>query len=144
MLDNVLGDCFHEGIVADGLYEYRAVIVARRGCYVQLEHETQAFLQHPVMNVLDTLEPGQPAVMNVVCLVVEYGEFIDLPYDLAEVGIAAGRFACRLIAEGSQKIVPKIIVVERGFGHVAEIDAMNVCQKDIADRTDDADIILNV
>src|ERR1035441_2659764 len=85
MLDNVLGDCFHEGIVADGLYEDRAVIVARRGCYVHLEHETQVFLQHPVMNVLDTLEASQPAVMNVVCLVVEYGEFIDLPDDLAEV-----------------------------------------------------------
>src|ERR1700683_981939 len=82
--------------------------------------------------------------MNVVRLVVEYGEFIDLPNDLAEIGSAVGRFSDWLIAKWGQKIVPKVIVVERGFGHVAKGDAMNVGQTDVAHRTDDADIVLDV
>ena len=53
MLHHVLCDGFDQRIVADGLHEDRAVVVARRGGHVHLQRQPQVFLQHAVVNVLD-------------------------------------------------------------------------------------------
>ena len=59
MLDDVLVDRLDQRIVGDGLHEDRAVVVPRRGGDVHLEREPAILLQHPVMDVLDGLEPRQ-------------------------------------------------------------------------------------
>ena len=53
MLDHVLCDGLDQRIVAHGLHEDRAVVVARRGGHVHLQCQPQVLLQQPVMNVLD-------------------------------------------------------------------------------------------
>ncbi len=97
-----------------------------------------------MMDILDALKPSQAAVVDVVCLVVEYSEFVDLAHDLAKVSIAVVGLANRLRAERGKKIVAQITIVERWLRHVAKIDSMNVGQKEIACRAHDAHIVLNV
>jgi hypothetical protein len=144
MLDDVLGNRLDQRIVAHGLHENRAVVVARRGRHVDLERQPQVFLQQLVMNVLNALEPGHAWVMDVVRLVVEHGEFVDLSHDFAQVGLAVRGLADRLCAERGQEVIAQIVVVERRLGHLAEIDAVNVGEEDIARRADDAHVVLNV
>ena len=69
-----------------------------------------------------------------VRLVVEHGEFLDLADDFAEVGIAVGGLAGGFRAEGRQEIVAQVVVLQRGLGDVAEIDAVDVGQEEIAGR----------
>ena len=113
MLDDVLVNGLDQRIVADGLDEDRAVVVPRRGRHVHLERQAQVLLQHPVMNVLDALEPGQPRVVDMVRLVVEHGEFVDLAHDLAQVGLAVGGLADRLWRRTGQEVVAQVVVFQR-------------------------------
>ncbi len=96
------------------------------------------------MNVLNALEPGEPAIVDMVGLVIEHGEFIDLAHYLAEIGIAVVCFAHGLITERRQEIVAQIVIVERRLRHIAEIDAVNIGKEDVAVRPDDPDIVLDV
>ena len=97
-----------------------------------------------MVNVLNGLEPGHPRVVDMVGLVVENGEFVDLAHDLAEVGLAVGGLADGLGAERREEIVAQVVVFERGLAHVAEIDAVDVGQEDVAGRADDAHVVLDV
>ena len=144
MLDHVLGDCLDQRVVAHGLHEDRAVVVARRGRHVHLYRQPQVFLQQPMMNVLNALEPGQAVVVDVVRLVVEHGEFVNLAHDLAQVGFAVVGLADGLFAERRQEVVAQIVIVQRRLRHFAEIDAVNVGEEDVARRPDDAHVVLNV
>ena len=130
MLDHVLSDRLDQRVVADRLHEDRAVVVARRRRHVHLQRQAAVLLQHPVVDVLDALEPRHARVVDVVGLVVEDGEFLDLAHDLAEVGFAVGGLADWLRAERRQEIVAQVVILQRRLRHVAEIDAVNVGQED--------------
>ena len=144
MFHHVLRDGLDQRIVAHGLHEDRAVVVARRGRHVHLDREAQVFLQQPVVNVLDALEPRHARIVDVVGLVIEDGEFLNLAHDLAQVGIAVGGLADRLCPERRQEIVAQVVILKRRFRHVAQIDAVNVGQKDVAGRPHDAHVVLDV
>ncbi len=144
MLDHVLGNGLDQRVVADGLHENRAVVVARRGGDVHLQRQAQVFLQQPMMNVLDRLEPGQARIVDVMRLVVEHGQLVDLAHDLAQIDAAVGGLADGLGPERGQKIVPQVVIVERGFRHLAQIDAVDVGQEQVAGRAHDAHIVLDM
>jgi hypothetical protein len=78
------------------------------------------------MDVLDALKPRHAAIMDVVRFVIEDGEFVYLAHDLAEIGVAVIGFAGGLGPERGKEIIAQIVVVERRFGYVAQIDAVNV------------------
>ena len=83
-------------------------------------------------------------VVDVVRLVVEHGQFVDFPDDLAQIDGAVVGLADRPVAERSQEVVAQIVVIEGRLGHVAEIDTVNVGQEDVAGRADDPHFVLNV
>jgi hypothetical protein len=66
-----------------------------------------------MVDVLDALEPGQSAIMDMVGLVVEDGELIDIPDDLAQVHVAVVGLARGLVPKRGQEIVPQIVVFQR-------------------------------
>ena len=101
-------------------------------------------MQHPMMNVLDRLEPCHARVMNMVRFVVEDGQFLDFADDLAEVGLAVGGLADGLRAEGLEEVVAQVVVFQGRFGHVAKIDAMDVREKQISGVAEGADVVLNM
>jgi hypothetical protein len=70
-------------LVADRLYEDRSIIVPGGSSYVHLEGKAQVLLEQAMMNVLDAFEPGKATIMDVVGLVIEDGQLVNLPYDLA-------------------------------------------------------------
>ena len=144
VLDHVLVDGFDERVVGHRLDEDRTVVVSRCGCYVHLQRQPAVFLQHPVMDVLDRLEPGHLRVVDVVRLVVEDGQFIDVADDLAQVGLAVGGSANRLGAERVEKVVAQVVVFERRIGDIAEKYAMDVGEEDVAGFANGADLVLNV
>ena len=144
MLDDVLVDGLDQRIVGDRLHEDRAVVVARRGGHVHLQGQTAILLQHLVVDVLNGLEPRHLRVVDVVRLVVEHGQFVDFADDLAEIGLAVGGLADRLRAEGREEVVAQVVVFQRRLAHVAEKDAVDVGQKEIAGVANDADIVLDV
>ena len=144
MLDHVLGDGLDQRVVAHGLHEDRAVVMARRGRYIHLDGQTQVFLQQLMVNVLDALEPGQAVVVDVVRFVIEHGEFIDLSHDLAQVGVAVRGLADGLGPEGGQEVVAQVVIFQRRFRHLAEVDAVNIGQEEVAGRANDAHVVLNV
>ena len=126
MLHDVLGDCLDERVVAHRLHEDCSAVMAWGGRDVHLDGESQVFLQQPMVNVLDALEPGKAAIVDVVRLVVEDGELVDLAHDLAEVGLAVGRLTDGLFPERREEIVAQVVIFERRVWHVAEIDAVDV------------------
>ena len=142
VLDDALVNGFDQRVVADGLHEDRAVVVARRGRHIDLQRQSPVLLQHAVMNISDAAEPGHARVVDVVRFVVEDGEFVDLAHEFAEVGLAVRRLARRFGAEGLEEIVAQVVVVERGLAHVAEIDAVDVGQKQVAGVTHHAHVVL--
>lgn len=144
VLDDVLGDRLDQRVVADGLHEDRAVVVARRGGHVDLEGQAQVLLQQLVVDVLNALEPGQPGVVYVMGLVVKDGEFVDLAHDLAQVGLAVGGLSHRLGTEWSQKVVAQVVVFEGRFCDLARVDAVDVGQEQVAGRAHDAHVVLDV
>lgn len=85
MLDDVLRNGFDQRIIRHGLYENRAVSVLRRRRHIDLQRQRGPFLQKPVVNVLNRLEPGQARVMNVMRLVVQHHQLVDVADDHAEV-----------------------------------------------------------
>ncbi len=97
-----------------------------------------------MVNVLDALEPRQPAVVDVVRLVIEHGEFINLAHDFAQVSVAVGGLADRFGPERREEVVAQVIVLQRGLGHLAEIDPVDVGQEQVAGRPDDTHIILDM
>ena len=103
MLDDVLVNGLDQRIIGDRLHEDRAVVVPRRGRDVHLKREPAVLLQHPVVDVLNGLEPRHLRVVDVVRLVVEDGEFVNLAHDFAEVGLAVGGLAGGLRAERTRK-----------------------------------------
>ena len=62
----------------------------------------------------------------------------------AEIGPAVGGLADGLGAERCKEIVAQVIVLERRLAHVAEVDAVDVGQKQIAGVAHDANVVLNV
>ena len=97
------------------------------------------------MDVLDGLEPRHALVVDVMCFVVENGQFLDLADDLSKVGVGGGGFSDRLRPEGLiEEIAPQIIILELRLADISEIDTMDIGQEEIPNRTDDPDIILNV
>ena len=144
MLDHVLRNGLDQRIVAHRLHEDRTVVVARRGRHVHLKGQAQVFLQQPKVDILNALKPGQAAVVNVVRLVVEDRQLVDLAHDFAQIGVAVGGLADRLAAERRKKVVAQIVVVERRLRHLAEVDAMDVGQEDVAGSAHDAHVVLDV
>lgn len=118
--------------------------MARRGCHVELQGQARVLLQHPVVDVLDALEPGQPVVVDVVRFVVEDGQFLHFAHDLAQVGVAVRCLADGLGAEGREEVVAQVVVVQRGLTHLAEVDAVDVGEKQVARGPHDAHIVLDV
>ena len=105
VFDDVLMDGLDERIVGHRLDEDRAVVVARCGGDIDLERETAVLLEHAMVDVLDRLEPGHLRVVDVVRLVVEHRKLVNLADDLAEVGLAVGGLARRLVAERPEEVV---------------------------------------
>ena len=96
------------------------------------------------MDIADAAEPRHALVVDVVRLVVEDGEFVDLADQLAEVDLAVGRPAGRLRAERLQKIVAQIVVLERRLAHVAQVDAMDVGEEQVAGIAHHAHVVLQM
>src|SRR4051812_44921164 len=113
MLYDVLVDRFDKGIVRDGLHEDGATVVPGGRGSVNLKRESAILLQHAMVNVLDTLEPGHVWIMDVVRFVVEDSELTDLAYDLAEINVAVSRLAGRLGTERREEVVAQIVVLKR-------------------------------
>jgi len=83
--------------------------------------------------------------VDVVRLVVENGEFLDLANDLTKVGLAVGSLAGGLLAERvGEEVVAQIVILQRRVANLAEEDAMDVGEKEIAGLADEADVVLNV
>ena len=112
VLDDILVDGLDQRVVRNGLHEDRAIVVPGRGSHIYLQCQASVLLQHAVMNVLNALEPGHSRVMNVMGLVVEHGQLVDLADDLAQIGLAIGRLAHRLGAEGIEEVVAQIFVIQ--------------------------------
>jgi len=55
--------------------------VARRRCDIDLQRQAMVSLQHAMMNILNTFEPGHSWIMNMVGFVIEDREFFDLAND---------------------------------------------------------------
>ncbi len=144
MLDHVLVDGLDQRVVGNGLYKDRAIVVLGRGGNVYLQGEASVLLEHPVVNVLDALEPRQTCVVDVMSLVIEHGQLIDLTHDLAEVGAAVSRLADWLRTEGFEREIAQIIVFQGRFLYVAQEDAVDVGEKQVADLAHGAHVILNV
>src|SRR3989338_313650 len=77
-------------------------------------------------------------------LIVKHGEFLDFANDLAEVGLTVGRFADGPGDEWFEEIVAQIFISERRFRHVANEDAVDVREKQIARVSQDTDVVLDV
>ena len=144
MLDDVLVNRLDQRIVGDRLHEYRTVVVARRRGDIDLDRESGILLQHPVVDVLDALEPRHPRIVNVVRLVVENREFGDLADDFAQIGAAIVGRADGLRAERVEEVLGKVVIVERWLAHVTEIHAVDIGQEQIADLALDPHIVLDV
>ena len=144
MLHDVLGDCFDQWIVAHGLHKYRAVVVARCGRHVHLDCQPQVFLQQPVMDVLDALEPRHARIVNMMRFVVKHGQFVDLAHDLAEIHFAISRLADGLVSERREKVIAQVVIFQRRLRHFAKIDAVNVGEEDVPRWPDDAHVILDM
>jgi hypothetical protein len=113
MLDDVLVDGLDERIVGNGLDEDGTVVVARGGGHIDLQREAAILLEHLVVDVLDGFEPRHAGIVDVVCLVVEDGEFLDLADDFAEVGLAVGGLAGGLFPEGvGEKVIAQVVVLQ--------------------------------
>src|ERR1700722_9647258 len=97
-----------------------------------------------MMDVLDGFEPRHAAVVNMMSLVVEHGEFFDLADDFAKVGLAVRRFTGRLCAEGGEEIVAQVLVLQRRVADLAKKNAVDVREENISDVADDPDVVLNV
>ena len=110
MLHDVLGDGLDQRIIAHGLHEDCAVVVARCGRHVHLDCQPQVFLQQPVMDVLDALEPRHAGIVDMMRFVVKHGEFINLAHDLAEISFAISRLADRFFPEWRQEVVAQVII----------------------------------
>ena len=126
MFDDVLVDRLDQRVIADGLNKNRAVVVARRGGDINLQGETPVSLQHPVMNVLNALEPRHSRVVNVVRFVVEDRQFFDLADNFAKIGFTVGRFANRLRPEGREEIITQVVILQRRIDDITEIDTVDV------------------
>lgn len=144
MFYHVLGDGLHQRIIADGLHEDGAVVVTGRCGDVDLNGKAQVFLQQAVVNVLNGFEPGHARIVDVVGFVVEHGKFVDVANDFAKVYVAIGGVAGGPGAEGSEEVVAQNVVFQRGLAGLAEKDAVDVGEEQVADRADNVDIILDV
>ena len=144
VLDHPLMDGFHQRVVADGLHEDRAVVVARCRRDVDLQGQPPVFLQHAVVDVADAAEPGHALVVDVVRLVVEDGQFVDLADQFAEVGLAVRRLAAGPRAEGLQEVVAQVVVFQCRLAHLAEVDAVDVGEEQVAHVTDHTHVVLQV
>ncbi len=144
MFHHVLRDRLDERVVAHGLDENCSVVVARRRCHIYLDCQPEVLLQQAVVNVLNALKPCHSRVVDVVRLVIEHREFFDLAHDLAQVDVAVGGLADRLWPEWREEIVAQIIILKRWVRHVAEIDAVDIGQEEVAGRAYDAHVVLDV
>ena len=70
--------------------------------------------------------------------------FFDFANDFTKIGLAVGGLADWLRAERIEEVVAQVLVFERRVGHFAEIDAMDVREKEIAGVADYANVVLNV
>jgi hypothetical protein len=61
-----------------------------------------------------------------------------------QVGLAVVSAADRLGAERIEEVVAQVVVFERRIGHVAEEQAMNVRQEDVACLADGTPVVLDV
>ena len=144
VLDHVLADRLDERVVRHGLHEDRAVVVARRGGDVDLQREARILLEHPVMDVLDALEPRHPGIVDVVRLVVEDGQFRDVADDFAQIGPAFVGRADRLRPERGEEVVAQVLVVGHRLAALAQEHAVDVGEEQVADPALHADVVLDV
>src|SRR5436190_574247 len=73
--------------------------------------------------------------------VVQDGQLLDVANDHAEVNLAVSGSPARPRPE---EIVHRVLVFGRRERLIAGVDAMNVCQENIARLTDDAHLVLHV
>ncbi len=79
-----------------------------------------------------------------VRFVVEHCQFVDLAHQLAEIDVAVGGLADGLGAEGRKEVVAQIVIVQRRFDHVTEIDAVDIGQEQIAGGANQTYVVLDV
>ena len=144
MLDDVLVNRFHERVIAYGLNEDRAVVVARCCGHVHLQGEAAVLLQHPVMNVLNGFEPRHLRIVDVVRLVVEDSQLLNFTDDFAKISLAIGGLASGLRAERREEVIAQVTVFKRRVGNITKKHAVDVCEKQIPGVAHDPDIILDV
>ena len=101
-------------------------------------------LQHPVVDVLNGLEPCHSLIVDVVRFIVEDGQFAHFPNDLAKIGVAIGGLADWLGTKWRKEVIGEIVVFQRWLDYVAEEDAMDVGEEDVSGLSADADIVLDV
>ena len=119
--------------------------MAWRGGHVNLQREPTIFLKHLVVDVLNGHEPRHAAVVDVVCLVVEHGQFFNLTDDFAEVGFAVGGLADGFCSESiRQKIIAQVIIIERWVNLVAQENPVDVGQENVPGLLQQANIVLDV
>ena len=82
--------------------------------------------------------------MNVVRFIVKDGQFLDFADNLAQVGLAVGGFAGRLRAEGRKEVIAQVVVLQRGIGHVAKKDPVDVGQEEISCLADNSHVVLDM
>ena len=87
MLYNVLGDGFHQRIVADSLDKDAAVCVLWRCGNIYLERKEVVFLLEAVVNILNGFEPCEAAVVHVVSFVVDDYQLVNFADDHAKVNL---------------------------------------------------------
>ena len=74
-----------------------------------MHRQRHPFLLQPVMDLLDGLEPGQPRIVDMMCLVVQYRQFVDIPDDYAQVHTGVGGRAGGL---WPQEVIHGVLIVE--------------------------------
>ena len=93
------------------------------------------------MDVGDGLKPGEAGIVNVMGFIVQHHEFIDLAHDLAEIDLGIEQGAC---GAGAKEIIPTVVVVGRGDGVVAGVDAVDIGEEEIACGLHHVHIVLEV
>ena len=144
MFHDVLMDGFDQRIIGHGLHKYRSVIVSWGGGHVHLQGQTAVLLQHLVVDVLNGFEPGHFRIMNVVCFIVEDGQLLDFADNFPKIGLTVGGLAEGPRTEGREKVIAQVVVIQRGIGHIAKKDPVDVAQEEIPCLADNSHIVLDM